>query len=63
MRVSPCPEECKGCMFQVDYADDDLGVNMFCAHPQLARRSMQCPTRLTAAAQRKYGRWTKGGCE
>jgi hypothetical protein len=50
-------------MFQVDYADDDLGVNMFCAHPQLARRSMQCPTRLTAAAKRKYGHWTKGGCE
>lgn len=39
---------CQECVFYSDgYADDDLGINLYCMHPSYARYTAQCPTVLS----------------
>lgn len=37
---------CEDCVFCVKdgYGDNELGMNLFCMHPEYAHRTMMCPT-------------------
>lgn len=45
--------KCEDCIFHDRYGDDELGMNLDCRHPMLARQRQFCPVILNAVVWEK----------